>query len=87
MMIDKIATNFAQGPFYAMMMIGTWLVAIGIMALLLMNKTNAISASPTDFSAVPVEVDLPAPELDLHSLEGEPVTLMDYRGSVILVNL
>jgi len=86
-MTDKISTNFSLGRFYAMMMIGTGLVAVGLVLLLRMNNNKAISSSSTDFSVVPVEVDFAAPELDLRSLEGEPVSLMDYRGSVILVNL
>jgi thiol-disulfide isomerase/thioredoxin len=38
-------------------------------------------------SAVPAEMDFPAPELDLITLDGTPVSLGDFRGSVVLVNL
>ncbi len=34
----------------------------------------------------PLEVNQPAPELTLNTLDGEPVSLTDYQGSVILVN-
>jgi cytochrome c biogenesis protein CcmG/thiol:disulfide interchange protein DsbE len=41
----------------------------------------------TDLSAVPVEVEYPAPELALSDLHGVPRSLADYRGKVVLVNL
>ena len=36
---------------------------------------------------IPLDVDLPAPDLTLVDLEGNSVSLSDYRGKVILVNL
>ncbi|MBK8616758.1 MAG: TlpA family protein disulfide reductase [Anaerolineales bacterium] len=72
------------GQFIAMMMIGTGFVALGIMLFLLLNK-NAASAQ--DFSAVPAQVNFFAPELILEDLAGNRVSLNDYRGSVVLVNL
>jgi cytochrome c biogenesis protein CcmG, thiol:disulfide interchange protein DsbE len=41
----------------------------------------------SDLSAVPVKVDFPAPELTLTDTAGNPSSLADYRGQVILVNL
>ena len=41
----------------------------------------------TDLSAVPVEVEYPAPELTLTDLQGVSRSLADYRGTVALVNL
>ena len=35
---------------------------------------------------VPMAVRRPAPELDLVDLSGQPVSLMGYRGQVVLVN-
>ncbi|MBL8078603.1 MAG: TlpA family protein disulfide reductase [Anaerolineales bacterium] len=69
-------------------MIGVGLIAIGIMFMLILNnREKAASASSADLSAVPAEMDFPAPELDLVALNGVPVSLADYRGSVVLVNL
>ena len=70
--------------FYAMLLIGIGLVSIGIMFILLLNKTDA---SFQDFSAVPAKVDFAAPELTLEDLSGNSVSLKDYPGSVVLVNL
>ena len=70
--------------FYAMLMIGTGLVSIGIMLSMLLNNP---SASTQDLSAVPVQVDYPAPELTLTDLSGNTVSLTDHPGKVVLVNL
>lgn len=43
--------------------------------------------SDSDLSAIPVEVDYPAPELTLTDLAGNPSSLAEYRGQVVLVNL
>jgi peroxiredoxin len=40
-----------------------------------------------DLSAIPVKMDYPAPELSLTDMNGNPSSLVDYRGKVILVNL
>jgi thiol-disulfide isomerase/thioredoxin len=70
--------------FYAMLMIGTGLVAIGIVLFMLFNNS---AASPDDLSAVPAQVDFASPKLTLEDLSGKFVSLDDYLGSVVLVNL
>ncbi len=84
-MIDNSKTSF--GRLMAMTLIGTGLVAIGIMFMLLLYNKNEAAASTSDFSVVPVEVEFAAPNLNLQTLAGEPVSLSKYRGSVVLVNL
>lgn len=73
------------GRLIALSMIGFGFLAIGI-AFMLMNSQTS-SASTSDFSAVPAQVDFPAPELTLTNLDGESVSLFDYLGKVVLVNL
>ena len=68
-----------------MTMIGFGFLALGISFILLTDPYTI--ASNQDFSTVPVQVDYPAPELNLTTLGGDPVSLSDYRGSVVLVNL
>lgn len=41
----------------------------------------------TNLSAVPVKVNYSAPELELLDTGGSPVSLVNYRGQVVLVNL
>lgn len=45
------------------------------------------SSLPSDFSAVPVKVNYPAPELTLFDSQGISHSLADYHGRVVLVNL
>ncbi len=69
----------------SMTLIGAGLIALGIMVYLLLQNTP--STTTQDFSVVPAEVDFVAPELPLEDLEGNPVSLDDYLGQVVLVNL
>jgi thiol-disulfide isomerase/thioredoxin len=71
--------------FYAMFMMGSGLIAFGIMLFFLLK--DSAPAPKTEFSIIPVEADYPVPELDLYDLSGNPVSLRDYSGSVVLVNL
>lgn len=70
--------------FYAMLMIGIGFIAIGIMLFMFLKESTPV---PADLSTVPVEVDFVAPELTLVDLEGARVSLRDYFGNVVLVNL
>jgi thiol-disulfide isomerase/thioredoxin len=80
----SVTTRPSPARFYAMVMIGVGLIAIGIVLFLLLNNPVALSE---DFSAVPAQVDFVSPKLDLEDLSGKPVSLDDYLGSVVLVNL
>lgn len=75
------------GRFIALMMIGMGLIGIAIMFLLLKTQPTTSTTASSDFSAVPVKVDLASPKLDLATLDGVPVSLTDYKGKVVLVNL
>lgn len=76
----------SPGRLSALLLIGFGLIAIGVMFILLLDKPSA-SASTQDFSTIPAKVDYPAPELTLTDLDAEAVSLVDYRGEVVLVNL
>ena len=83
--MNNIQTPPSAGRLIAMIMIGFGLLALGVAFLLLTDPYTL--ASTQDFSTVPVQVDFPAPELNLTTLNGEPASLSDYLGSVVLVNL
>lgn len=68
----------------AMALIGAGLVVIGVAAWLLLP--GVIAGSQTGLTAIPVQVSYPAPELSLTDLQGNPVSLSDYRGQTVLVN-
>jgi peroxiredoxin len=72
--------------FYSMLMIGTGFIALGIMLFLLLRSSVPLPADD-GFSTVPVMVDYAAPELNLVDMAGDSVSLRDYAGSVVLVNL
>jgi len=79
-----ITSQPSPARFYAMLMIGAGLIVIGIMTFMLLIN---LTASTADFSVVPAQVDFSSPELTLEDLSGKPVSLDDYLGSVVLVNL
>jgi thiol-disulfide isomerase/thioredoxin len=83
---NKRINEFSMRRFFIFISVGAGLIAFGV-ALMLFTRNDYVPASSTDFIAVPAEVDFPAPELGLQTLEGQPVSLKAYRGSVVLVNL
>lgn len=66
------------------------LVAIGLFligfAVLIMASPKAEGNTESFGSVVPMEVNYAAPELSLQNIKGETESLVDYRGSVVLVN-
>lgn len=75
-----------RGKVIALALIGAGLIILGAAAFMYLPKPNAAAESPQTMSAVPVEVSYAAPELTLTDLQGGPVALADYRGTVVLVN-
>ena len=83
-------TQRSRSPFQntiALITIGLGLIAVGVaaMALITMKQQQAVRANPS--TVVPVGADYPAPELNLTDLDGNPRSLADLRGQVVLVNL
>ena len=78
------ATRSSLMRFYGMLMIGAGLIAIGIMLFMILYNP---AAAPVDLSAVPAKVDFASPKLTLQDLSGKSVSLDDYLGNVVLVNL
>lgn len=60
--------------------------AIGIAALAGHAGLSGGQASGAPSSAVPVEVNFPAPELSLTDLEGNALSLAGFGGQVVLAN-
>jgi len=78
-----MASNFR---ILAMFLIGGGLLVIGIAALMLLPETSKPESETKVGGNRPAEVDFPAPEIQLYNLGGQPVSLADYRGQVVLVN-
>ena len=59
---------------------------MGIVSLILLTSTFSTSSPASVGENAPAKVDFPAPDLQLHDLTGNPVSLSDYHGQVVLVN-
>jgi len=70
----------------AMILVGFGLLAIGIAALLLLPGTTSPESENSFDANNPATVNFPAPGLNLHDLNGQPVSLADHLGQVVLVN-
>jgi thiol-disulfide isomerase/thioredoxin len=66
-----------------LILLGLGLVLITASGYFIFQNTSAQS----DLSAVPVQVNYPAPELTLTDTQGITHSLADYKGQVVLVNL
>ena len=73
-------------PLLALFLVGAGLVFLGVAALILLPRLDAAAGSGADQLVVPAAVDYPSPDIHLPDLAGNPVSLSDYRGQVVLVN-
>jgi thiol-disulfide isomerase/thioredoxin len=71
---------------FAMALIGGGLLIVGIVSLILLTSTLSTSSPTSVGENAPAKVDFPAPDLQLHDITGNPVSLSDYQGQVVLVN-
>jgi len=68
----------------ALSAVGLFLVGTAVVFSLPDAQNRALD--PNEFSAIPVDVAYPAPELALTNMDGNGTSLVDYRGQVVLVN-
>jgi len=72
----------------AFIVIGIGLIAVGVAAMALLTlRHSPWPQVERETSAIPAKVDYAAPALTLNDLEGNPHSLDDYLGQVVLVNL
>jgi thiol-disulfide isomerase/thioredoxin len=85
---QRTTSQKTKRPYHilGMLMIGTGLLVLGVVTLVVLPKPEAKSGSTPEYSAIPVEVNYPSPELSLTDLQGFPVSLEDHLGKVVLVN-
>jgi peroxiredoxin len=67
---------------------GGGLILLGAVALgyLFWSQARASNLPGGFESSVPLAVNYPAPKLELKDMDGNPVSLTDYAGQVVLVN-
>lgn len=68
-----------------LLIMGLGLVMVAIAAILALPGAQK-QAAQLDISAIPAPVNFPAPDVRLTDLGGNPVSLSDFRGHVILYN-
>lgn len=61
-----------------------FLIIAGLMVLLLLNRNRSYNKS---VKIVPIALGLPAPDFTFPGINGKMVSLSDYRGKVVLVNI
>jgi peroxiredoxin len=71
----------------AFIVIGIGLIALGVAAMTLLTLRQSQAARDVESSVIPIQADYPAPELTLNDLDGNPRSLSDYLGQVVLVNM
>ncbi len=90
MTVHSKSTHPAQPPYklMAVLLLGAGLLLLGIAALayLSLSKDAALNSDSSDYSAIPVKVNFPAPDISLFDLNGNKVSLSDLRGKYVLVN-
>ncbi len=70
----------------AMALVGVGLLVLGVAAALWLPKTTRLPTPAADYSVTPIKVEFDPPELALTDLAGNPVSLADWPGQVVLVN-
>lgn len=83
-------TKHTRTPFQntvALITIGLGLITLGVAAMTLITLKREQTARVTPSTIVPAEADYPAPALALNDIDGNPRSLADLRGQVVLVNL
>lgn len=68
-----------------LLMIGAGLILIALATFLALPKAQE-QVSNQELSAIPARVNFPAPDVQLTDLNGNPVSLSDFRGQVVLYN-
>ncbi len=69
----------------AFLVIGFGLITVGVAAMTLITLRQ--DQANREIAVEPAKANYPAPALALNDLEGNPRSLEDYRGQVVLVNL
>ena len=82
----RIRNNRRRNSPLALILAGAGLILIAVAIFIFVPKEKEIPSNTTDRGLTPANVNYPAPELSLVDVSGENVSLLDYRGQVVLVN-
>ncbi|HVN16479.1 MAG TPA: redoxin domain-containing protein [Anaerolineales bacterium] len=70
-----------------LVVVGSGLILVGVAAYFLLSRNQTEPSIQSELSSVPATVNYPAPGISLNDIHGNPESLADYRGRVVLVNL
>ncbi|MGE5252145.1 MAG: redoxin domain-containing protein [Bacteroidota bacterium] len=76
-----------RNPNFALVIVGAGLVLVGAALFFMLPRSGEGRPAASQVLTIPAEVSYPAPELSLNDLDGNPVSLAQLRGQVVLVNL
>jgi peroxiredoxin len=82
--MSRKAPNRKTALYITLIAIGIFLVGGALIPYLSQAQMDALEAG--GYARMPVRTDYPAPVLALDNLDGDPVSLADYHGQVVLVN-
>ena len=80
-----MASEASRRPLQAILALGVVVIAVTALYFLLMPLGSDDDSTSTTVGGHPL-LDEPAPEIDLLTLEGEPLTLSSLRGRPVLIN-
>lgn len=86
MQINQNKISNDKLKYLAMSLIGGGLLIFGLIGLILLPKNAPSSSSSKAVSIPPAQVDFQAPDINLRNVAGQPVSLADLQGNVVLVN-
>lgn len=75
-----------QNSYLPLVIGGLVLMVLAIAGVYAFDGAGASPQGEEQFTFPPVEVDQPSPDLTLRDLEGNQVSLSDFRGKVVLLN-
>jgi peroxiredoxin len=88
--MNQIQSDPAQVPrrarILAMILMGIGLLVLGSVIFLIFPWPGASAGGNIDYSVTPLKMNFPAPDLQLHDLTGQQVSLKDYHNRVVLLN-
>lgn len=68
-------------------LLGAGLMVFAVLAATILPKqVPAQQGAARQQMIAPAQLSISAPDLDLQNLDGKPVSLLDYRGKVVLIN-
>jgi peroxiredoxin len=69
-----------------LLLAGSGLLILGLTTFVLLLSRGDVSGAEEKTLFKPANVNYPAPDIQLENLDGNPVSLSDWQGNVVLVN-